>query len=49
MFEKLPIAALINDIILCVHGGIGSTLTSINEIANIPRPIKVNHEPKAKI
>lgn len=42
----MPLAALINESLLCVHGGIGTQLTSINEIANIPRPIKVNHEPK---
>lgn len=45
----MPLAALINDCILCVHGGIGSQLTTINEIATIPRPIKVSHEPKSNI
>lgn len=44
----MPIAALINDSILCVHGGIGSTLSNLNEIANIPKPIRVNHDPKSK-
>lgn len=28
-FEYLPLAALIDDTILCIHGGIGSTLTSV--------------------
>jgi protein phosphatase len=44
----MPIAAIINDSILCMHGGIGSTLTNIIEIQNIPKPIKVNHDPKTK-
>jgi protein phosphatase len=44
----MPIAAIVNDSIFCVHGGIGSTLVNVNEIAVIPKPIKVNHEPKTK-
>lgn len=44
----MPLAALTNDIALCMHGGIGSTLTNINEIASIPKPIRVNHDPKSK-
>lgn len=48
LFQKMPIAAIVNDSIFCVHGGIGSTLVNVNEIAVIPKPIKVNHEPKTK-
>jgi protein phosphatase len=48
LFDKLPLAALIDDSILCVHGGIGITLKSINEIAGIERPLKVNHDPKSR-
>lgn len=44
----MPIAAVINDSILCMHGGIGTTLTNINEIQAIPKPIKVNHQPNSK-
>lgn len=29
MFEYLPLGALIEDKILCIHGGIGSTLHSV--------------------
>lgn len=32
-----------------MHGGIGSTLVNINEIMSIPKPIKVNHDPKTKV
>jgi protein phosphatase len=45
----MPVGALINDAILCVHGGIGSTLSNINDIANIPKPIKINHDPKTRM
>ena len=32
VFEYLPLAALIEDKILCVHGGIGATIHTIDEI-----------------
>jgi protein phosphatase len=47
IFERLPLAALIDESIFCVHGGIGSTLNSVNEISGIERPLKVNHDPKS--
>ena len=42
----MPIAALIEDKILAVHGGIGSIIGSIDEIESILRPLEINHEPK---
>jgi hypothetical protein len=30
-----------------MHGGIGTHLSSVSEITNIHKPIKVNHEPKS--
>ena len=32
VFEYMPLAALIEDKILCVHGGIGTTIRTIDEI-----------------
>ena len=43
IFDRLPVAALIDDNILCMHGGIGSTMNSPNDINLIQRPVKVNH------
>ena len=43
-FEYLPFAALIEDQILCVHGGIGANVKKISDIENIPRPFDVIHE-----
>ena len=45
LFEYLPLAALVEENILCVHGGIGSTLTSLTEIDSLERPIEVSHIP----
>jgi protein phosphatase len=47
MFEYLPLAAIIADKstqnkVLCVHGGIGSTVNKIEDIEKIQRPISVN-------
>ena len=44
MFNVLPLAAVVNKRILCVHGGIGR-LETIDQIRNIARPIKVDHDP----
>ena len=41
VFDLLPLAALIDNSVLCVHGGIGSALNSLSEIENIKRPIQV--------
>jgi diadenosine tetraphosphatase ApaH/serine/threonine PP2A family protein phosphatase len=38
-FDHLPIAALINDTIFCVHGGISPGLTNFGQIAALERPI----------
>lgn len=47
MFEYLPLAAIVCDKasqnkVLCVHGGIGSTVNKIEDIEKIQRPIAVN-------
>lgn len=46
VFEKMPLAAVIDDSYLCVHGGIGATVTSLQEIESIDRPLKINHDPR---
>ena len=44
LFDWLPLAALIEEKIVCLHGGIGSTLVSIEQIEMIQRPLEVIHE-----
>jgi len=45
-FSYVPLAALIFDEMLCVHGGIGPTFKSISQINNLSRPIHdFNSEP----
>ena len=44
LFEYLPLATVIEDKIICLHGGIGSSLHYISEIENLPRPLEVIHE-----
>ncbi|OHS92740.1 Serine/threonine-protein phosphatase PP1-2 [Tritrichomonas foetus] len=39
-FVQMPIAAIINDKIFCVHGGIGPDVTDLEQIRNISKPIK---------
>ena len=41
MFNWLPIAALIDDKIFCVHGGLSPDLTNIEQLYEIPRPTDV--------
>mmetsp|Transcript_11865 Transcript_11865/g.19990 ORF Transcript_11865/g.19990 Transcript_11865/m.19990 type:complete len:559 (+) Transcript_11865:65-1741(+) len=41
LFEWFPIGAMINNIILCVHGGIGRTVTSLDQISSLVRPLRM--------
>lgn len=43
LFEWLPLAAIVEDRILCLHGGIGSSVQSIDDIMRIKRPIDISH------
>ncbi|KAB5520360.1 hypothetical protein DKX38_024679 [Salix brachista] len=40
-FNCLPVAALIDDKILCMHGGLSPELTNLDQIRNLPRPADV--------
>jgi len=44
VFEYLPMAALIDDKILCLHGGIGATLNELHDIEKLKRPLEIVHE-----
>lgn len=37
----LPVAALIEDKILCMHGGLSKEMTHLNQIKDIMRPAKI--------
>lgn len=40
-FNCLPVAALIDEKILCMHGGLSPELHNLNQIRNLPRPCEV--------
>jgi hypothetical protein len=42
IFDLLPYGILVDNTILCVHGGIGSRVSTLDDIENIKRPFKVN-------
>eukprot|EP00899_Mesostigma_viride_P011782 jgi/Mesvir1/20604/Mv14835-RA.2 len=41
MFNWMPLAALIEDKILCMHGGIGRSIEKVEDIAALRRPLKM--------
>ena len=47
-FEYLPFAAIIEEQILCVHGGIGANVKKLSDIDGIPRPFDVIHEAQTR-
>lgn len=44
LFNVLPLAATVADKILCMHGGIGQSINTIQEIEAIERPIRANQD-----
>lgn len=48
VFEMLPLGAIIEKKILCVHGGIGKTINNMSDIENLQRPITVAPIPKTE-
>ncbi len=46
MFNWLPVAALIDEKILCMHGGLSPELSDIKQITALPRPTDVPDQGK---
>ena len=44
LFNCLPVAALVEDKILCMHGGLSQELMDLNQINEICRPCDVPDE-----
>ena len=42
-FDYLPFGVLVDNNILLIHGGIGSSINSLEDIENIKRPLSVEH------
>ncbi|KAI5382610.1 Serine/threonine-protein phosphatase bsl1, partial [Lathyrus oleraceus] len=42
LFNHLPLAALIEKKIICMHGGIGRSIHSVEQIEKIERPITMD-------
>mmetsp|Transcript_80988 Transcript_80988/g.252707 ORF Transcript_80988/g.252707 Transcript_80988/m.252707 type:complete len:830 (-) Transcript_80988:43-2532(-) len=45
-FEYLPLGAIVEDKILCLHGGIGGSLKLVSEIGTMQRPLHVAQIPQ---
>ena len=46
MFNWMPVAALIDDKIFCVHGGLSPDLTSLDQLTKLTRPTEVPNSGK---
>lgn len=44
VFDWLPLAAVIDDKIVCVHGGIGSSWNFLQQVEQIKRPLQIPHD-----
>ena len=42
LFNYLPLGVLVDEQILCLHGGIGSSISKLDDISSLKRPIQVN-------
>ncbi|KAL8455063.1 hypothetical protein Emag_001088 [Eimeria magna] len=45
-FEQLPVAALIEGCVLCIHGGIGGSIHSLSQLQSMQRPLIVAQVPQ---
>ena len=43
MFEYLPLCAVIDDKIICLHAGISQSIRTIDDFEAFPKPIAINH------
>lgn len=43
-FDWLPLVAVIDDQIICVHGGIGGSFNHLSDILKIKRPLHIEHQ-----
>jgi len=41
VFNVMPVCAVVNDRIICMHGGLSPELTDLDQIRQLPRPISV--------
>ena len=41
MFSCLSIAAVIEDKIICIHGGVGKTITNLEQLENLDRSLNI--------
>jgi protein phosphatase len=44
VFSYMPLGALINNTIFCVHGGIGEAVVSLNDVRRLARPIQTDRD-----
>jgi len=44
LFEKMPLAALLENSVLCIHGGLGSNLSRLSDFGAIPKPLVIVHD-----
>lgn len=46
VFDYLPVGALIENKIICIHGGIGGSINTLADIADLRRPLSVSQMPR---
>jgi len=50
LFEWLPLAATINNVILCLHGGVGGSLNHVEQLRRLQRPLRMDpDDPHASV